>query len=142
MIRRAWMAGASIEATLELWASGLRAGKARLGPFFLQERMATSAGLFLDGLLSEERRKTGWMRAEAAGDPGPWRQQAVLGRAQWDADALRDVVRDYALAALAVPDAVLVIDETGFLKQGTSSCGVQRQYTGSARQIPQPPSGG
>ena len=52
-----------------------------------QERVAVSAGLFLDGLLGPERRKTGWMRAEAAGDPGPWRQQAVLGRSRWDADA-------------------------------------------------------
>jgi SRSO17 transposase len=129
------MAGASIEATLELWASGLREVKARLRPLFRQERMAASAGLFLDGLLGEERRKTGWMRAEAAGDPGPWRQQAVLGRSQWDADALRDVVRDYAVEHLATDDAVLVIDETGFLKQGKTSCGVARQYTGSAGKI-------
>jgi len=89
----------------------------------------------LDGLLGEERRKTGWMRAEAAGDPGPWRQQSVLGRGQWDADALRDIVRDYVVETLADPDAVLVIDETGFLKQGKSSCGVARQYTGSAGKI-------
>jgi SRSO17 transposase len=102
---------------------------------FTQERVAASAGLFLDGLLGEERRKTGWMRAEAAGDPGPWRQQAVLGRGRWDADALRDIVRDYALETLADADAVLVIDETGFLKQGRASCGVGRQYTGSAGKI-------
>ena len=129
------MAGVSIEDTLELWASSLRAVKARMRPLFLQERMAASAGLFLDGLLGGERRKTGWSRAEAAGDPGPWRQQAILGRAQWDADALRDIVRDYALEALADADAVLVIDETGFLKQGKASCGVGRQYTGSAGKI-------
>ena len=129
------MAGASIEATLEFWASGLRDVKARLRPLFQQERMAASAGLFLDGLLGEERRKTGWMRAEAAGDPGPWRQQAVLGRARWDADALRDVVRDYVVEHLAADDAVLVIDETGFLKQGKASCGVARQYTGSVGKI-------
>ncbi len=85
--------GASIETTLELWASSLRDVKARIRPLFTQARVATSAGLFLDGLLGDERRKTGWMRAEAAGDPGPWRQQALLGRGQWDADALRDVVR-------------------------------------------------
>jgi SRSO17 transposase len=97
--------------------------------------MAASAGLFLDALLGPERRKTGWMRAEAAGDPGPWRQQALLGRAQWDADALRDVVRGSALETLGEPDAVLVIDETGFLKQGKASCGVGRQYTGSAGKI-------
>ena len=129
------MTGASIEATLDLWASSLRDVKARMRPLFRQERVAISAGQFLDGLLGEERRKTGWMRAEAAGDPGPWRQQAILGRGHWDADALRDIVRGYALETLADADAVLVVDETGFLKQGKTSCGVARQYTGSAGKI-------
>jgi FOG: Transposase len=129
------MTGISIETTLELWASSLRAVKARMAPLFTQERVAASAGLFLDGLLGNEPRKTGWMRAEAAGDPGPWRQQAILGRGWWDADALRDIVRNYALETLADEDAVLVIDETGFLKQGKASCGVARQYTGSAGKI-------
>ena len=129
------MSGASIETTLEFWASSLRDVKARIRPLFTQERVASSAGLFLDGLLGDERRKTGWMRAEAASDPGPWRQQAILGRGRWDADALRDVVRDYVVEHLAADDAVLVIDETGFLKQGRSSCDVSRQYTGSAGKI-------
>lgn len=129
------MSGASIEATLELWASSLRDVKVRMRPLFSQKRVAVSAGQFLDGLLGEERRKTGWMRAEAAGDAGPWRQQAILGRGHWDADALRDIVGDYALETLADADAVLVIDETGFLKQGKASCGVARQYTGSAGKI-------
>jgi SRSO17 transposase len=151
--------GGSVEATLELWASSLRDVKGRMRPLFQQDRMAASAGLFLDALLGPERRKTGWMRAEAAGDPGPWRQTcglrsgprvrrprppslirlhrplALLGRAQWDANALRDVVRDYVVETLAAPDAVLVVDETGFLKQGRASCGVARQYTGSAGKI-------
>ena len=118
MIRQSWVAGASIETVLELWASSLHDVKRRIRPLFAQARTASSAGAFLDGLLGEERRKTGWMRAEAAGDPGPWRQQAILGRGRWEADALRDIVRDYALETLADPDAVLVIDETGFLKQG------------------------
>jgi SRSO17 transposase len=125
------MSGASFETTLDLWASSVRAAKARMRPLFRQGRTARSAGLFLDGLLGPERRKTGWMRAEAAGDPGPWRQQAVLGRGRWEADALRDVVREYALEELSDRDAVLVVDETGFLKQGKASCGVARQYTGS-----------
>src|SRR3954454_20183642 len=151
------MAGVAIEDALELWAVSLREVKRRIRPLFTQERVAVSAGLFLDGLLGPqrrksggrggeaglsldgllgpERRKTGWMRAEAAGDPGPWRQQAILGRGRWEADALRDVVRDYALETLAAPDAVLVLDETGFLKQGRASCGVARQYTGSAGKI-------
>lgn len=129
------MAEASIETTLELWASSLRDVKGRIHTLFGQKRVAASAGQFLDGLLGNEPRKTGWMRAEAAGDPGPWRQQAILGRGRWDADALRDIVRDYALETLADKDAVLVIDETGFLKQGKASCGVARQYTGSAGKI-------
>src|SRR5215208_631906 len=129
------MAGVAVEDALELWAASLREAKRRIRPLFTQGRVAVSAGLFLDGLLGPERRKTGWMRAEAAGDPGPWRQQAVLGRGRWDADTLRDLVRDYALEILAAPDAVLVIDETGFLKQGKASCGVARQYTGSAGKI-------
>ena len=129
------MTGVSVETALELWASSLRDVKGRIRPLFQQDRMALSAGLFLDALLGPERRKTGWMRAEAAGDPGPWRQQALLGRAQWEADALRDVVRDYVVETLADPDAVLVVDKTGFLKQGRASCGVGRQYTGSAGKI-------
>ncbi len=129
------MAGVAVEDALELWAGSLREVKRRIRPLFTQERVAVSAGLFLDGLLGPERRKTGWMRAEAAGDPGPWRQQAILGRGRWEADDLRDLVRDYAVETLAEPDAVLVIDETGFLKQGKASCGVARQYTGSAGKV-------
>src|SRR6202163_2984697 len=162
MIRRSWTRAASIEETLALWAASLREIKKRIRPLFTQERVATNAGLFLEGLLGDEQRKTGWMRgeaardtglirqqvilgdeqrktgwmrAEAAGDHGPWRQQAILGRRGWDADALRDIVRDYVIEHLADDDAVLVIDETGFLKQGKASCGVARQYTGSAGKI-------
>lgn len=127
MIRKSWTRAASIEETLALWAASLREIKKRIRPLFRQERVATNAGLFLEGLLGDEQRKTGWMRAEAAGDPGPWRQQAILDRRDWDADALRDIVRDYVIEHLAEDDAVLVIDETGFLKQGKASCGVTRQ---------------
>ncbi len=131
MIRTSWTQAASIEETLALWAASLREIKKRIRPLFGQERVAKNAGLFLEGLLGDEQRKTGWMRAEAAGDPGPWRQQAILGRRDWDADALRDIVRDYVIEQN--DDAVL--DETGFLKQGKASCGVARQYTGSAGKI-------
>jgi SRSO17 transposase len=129
------MVVASIETTLELWATSLREVKQRMRGLFAQDRAAVNAGLFLDGLLGDERRKTGWMRAEAAGDPGPWRQQALLGRDRWEADALRDMVCEYVVEHLADNDAVLVIDETGFLKQGKASFGVARQYTGSAGKI-------
>src|SRR5215212_8830838 len=129
------MTGVAVEQMLELWCVELRQVKAHLKSLFAHPSVATSAASFLDGLLGPEQRKTGWMRAEAAGDSGPWRQQAVLGRSYWDADALRDMVREYALETLASPGAVLVIDETGFLKQGVRSCGVARQYTGSAGKI-------
>jgi hypothetical protein len=117
-IWRSWTQAASIEETLALWAASLQEIRKRIRPLFTQERVATNAGLFLEGLLGDEQRKTGWMRAEAAGDAGPWRQQAILGRMDWDADALRDIVRDYVIEHLADDDAVLVIDETGFLKKG------------------------
>lgn len=120
------MSGLAVEDALELWASSLRDVKRRIRRLFTQGRVAASAGQFLDGLLGDERRKTGWMRAEAAGDKGPWRQQALLGRVTWDAEALRDLLRAYALESLADPEAVLVIDETGFLKQGHAFCGVSR----------------
>jgi SRSO17 transposase len=129
------MSGATVEATLGLWSAALSEAKRRIRPLFTQQRVASSAGLFLDGLLGPERRKTGWMRAEAAGDPGPWRQQAILGRGRWEADALRELVRDYVVETLADRAAVLVLDETGFLKQDRASCGVARQYTGSAGKI-------
>src|ERR671921_2323032 len=129
------MSGMAVEDLLELWSAELRGTKDRLRSLFTHPSVASSAAAFLDTLLGPERRKTGWMRAEAAGDAGPWRQQAVLGRSHWEADALRDVVRDYTLETLASPGAVLVIDETGFLKQGQHSCGVGRQYTGSAGKI-------
>src|SRR3712207_1417142 len=129
------MTGVPVEQMLELWCVEVRQVKAELKTLFAHPSVATSAAAFLDGVLGPERRKTGWMRAEAAGDAGPWRQQAVLGRSRWDAEALRDLVRDYAVEPLAAQDAVLVLDETGFLKQGQASCGVHRQYTGSAGKI-------
>lgn len=135
MIRDLMIGGASVEDTLTLWASSLRDVKQRMRPLFTQEQVATAAGQFLDGLLGNERCNRGWMRAEAAGDPGPWRQQAILGRVHCDADALRDIVREYALETLGDEDAVLVIDKTGFLKQGKPSRGVARQYTGSESMI-------
>src|SRR5829696_100176 len=129
------MPAASLETTLELWSTTLRQAKHRIRSLFAAPSVAASATAVLDGLLGAERRKTGWMRAEAAGDPGPWRQQAILGRSHWNADALRDGVRDHVIETLGAPDAVLVLDETGFLKQGKASWGVARQYTGSAGKI-------
>src|ERR1700692_4975959 len=101
MIRRSWMMGASIEATLELWASSLRDVKGRMRPLFTQERVAASAGSFLDGLLGlSDARPAGCVRKQRA-IWAPGASRAILGRGRWDADALRDIVRDYALETLA-----------------------------------------
>src|SRR5665647_3593008 len=126
MIRRSWTRPASIEETLALWAASLREIKKRIRPLFNQDRVATNAGLFLESLLGDEQRKTGWMRAEEAGDPGPWRQQAILGRRGWDGDGLSGIVRDCVIVEVADVDAVLVIRETGFLEEGKASGGVAR----------------
>src|SRR4051794_18133044 len=136
------MSGVAIEDLLELWSAELRKAKAKLSWLIDHPSVVASAAAFLDTLLGPERRKTGWMRAEAVGDAGLWRQQAVLGRSHWDADALRDVVRDYALETLAEGDAVLVIDETGILKQGKASCGsipARRARSPTARSASSPP---
>ncbi|MBP33011.1 transposase [Methylobacterium sp.] len=135
------MSSAALESTLELWSATLRQTKQRIRRLFAAPSIAASANAFLVGLLGGERRKTGLMRAEAAGDPSPRRQQAILGRTHWDAEALRDVVRDDVVETLASPDAVLVVDETGFLKQGKALCGTGRQYTGSAGRSPTARSG-
>src|SRR3954453_1701978 len=129
------MPAASLETTLELWSTTLRQAKHRIRPLFAAPSVAASAHAFLDGLLGAERRKTGWMGAEGAGEAGPWRQPAIRGGSHWNPDALRHVVRDHVIETLGAPEAVLVIDETGFLKQGHASCGVGRQYTGSAGKI-------
>ncbi len=117
------------------WERELRSWKARLGPVFGRRQLRETGGAFLDGLLSGIERKTGWMMAEQAGLPGPWRMQALLGKSRWDADALRDEVRAYAVEALGSPDGVLVVDETGFVKKGRHSVGVARQYTQTAGRV-------
>lgn len=87
---------------------------------------------FVAGLLAELPRKNCWTLAEHAGEANPDGMQHLLARAVWDADAVRDDVRGYVVEQLADPDAVLVVDETGDLKKGSATVGVQRQYTGTA----------
>lgn len=90
---------------------------------------------YLQGLLAPLERKNGWQLAEAAGDRNPDGMQDFLARMHWDADAVRDALRNYVVAHLGAPDAVLVLDETGFIKKGEHSAGVQRQYSGTAGRI-------
>lgn len=129
------MSVAEWSGSLLAWADELRALKARLAPMFGRPELRASAGAFIDGVLSGISRKTGWQLAEQAALPRPYRMQSLLGRSSWDADALRDVVRDEVISALGDPSGVLVVDETGFLKKGTHSVGVARQYSGTAGRI-------
>lgn len=113
MFRETRTGFASVETTLELWVSSLLDAKRRMVPLFAQERSVANAGLFLGGLLNEER-----LDARGKGDPGPSHQQALLGRDLRNADKLRDLVREYIVEHLWDAGAVLVIDEPRFLKQG------------------------
>jgi SRSO17 transposase len=121
--------------SLLAWEGELSALKGRLGAVFGRSELRASAGAFIDGVLSGISRKTGWQLAEQAALSRPYRMQSLLGRSSWEADALRDVVRDEVIAALGDASGVLVVDETGFLKKGTHSVGVARQYSGTAGRI-------
>jgi len=107
----------------------------RIGPVFARSDALSRAMSYLAGLLSPAERKNSWQLAEISGDPNPYGFQHLLGRADWDADTLRDRLRTYVTDYLADPDAVGVIDETGFLKKGRHSAGVARQYSGTAGRI-------
>ena len=117
------------------WEAELSALKDRLAPAFGRCEVRASAGAFIDGLLSGIARKTGWLMAEQAGLDRPYRMQSLLGRTVWNADMLRDLVRAEVITSLGDPSGVLVVDETGFLKKGTHSAGVARQYSGTAGRI-------
>ena len=86
-------------------------------------------------LVSSVERKNGWQLAEQAGDATPDGVQRLLSTYRWDADLVRDDLRDYVVEQLGAADGVLVVDETGFLKKGSKSVGVQRQYSGTAGRI-------
>ena len=118
--------------TLVEWKAELSSLKARIGGAFKRSEVREMAGAFIDGLLSGVERKTGWLMAEQAGLDRPYRMQSLLGRGQWSADELRDIVRDYLFETLGDADGVLVVDETGFVKKGEHSAGVARQYSGAA----------
>jgi SRSO17 transposase len=117
------------------WADELDAVGTRLARHFARSEPRRRAVDYLRGLLSDAERKNGWQLAAEAGDPTPYGVQHLLGRADWDADRVRDDLIAYARGHLADPRGVLVVDETGFLKKGTKSAGVQRQYSGTAGRI-------
>jgi SRSO17 transposase len=107
----------------------------RLRRHFRRGTAHRHACAYLRGLLGSVERKNGWQLAEEAGYREPRAIQRVLDRSIWDADAARDEVRTYVMEALGDPAGVLVVDETGFRKQGTQSVGVKRQYSGTAGRV-------
>lgn len=105
---------------------------ARIAGRFRRVEPRATARAFVLGLLSGVERKNCWGLAEQVGLARPGTMQHLLRGARWDADAVRDDVRTYVLEHLGTSDGVLIVDETGFLKKGHRSAGVQRQYTGTA----------
>jgi SRSO17 transposase len=127
--------GAVTRADVDAWESGLEGLLARLRPLFYRTESKKHAGQYLRGLLSTIERKNGWTIAEHVGELEPKALQRFLNLSPWDADALLDLNREYAMEHLADPGGVLVADPTGFAKKGTKSVGVQRQYSGTLGRV-------
>ncbi len=122
-------------AVVEGWATEFERLCERIGPRFARPEVRRRASAFLRGLLGGVERKNGWQLAEHASEMTPDGMQRLLTSARWDVDALRDDLRAYIVDQLGDPGGVLVVDETGFLKKGNKSAGVQRQYSGTAGRI-------
>lgn len=123
------------EADLHSWASELDIIADKLAPRFERAEPRRRALRYLTGLLSRTERKNGWQLAELAGEATPDGMQRLLSTAHWDADAVRDDLVAYVLSHLGDPAAVLVLDETSFVKKGTKSVGVAPQYCGTVGKI-------
>jgi SRSO17 transposase len=122
-------------ATVESWTDHLVEIEQRLGPHFARSEARQRAMAYVQGLLSPAERKNSWQLAEVMGDATPYGFQNLLGRASWAADGVRDELQQYVKDYLADPEAILIIDETGFLKKGQASVGVARQYSGTAGRV-------
>ena len=122
-------------ATVEEWGGELRVLHTALRSYFVRSEVRDRAIRYIQGLLSEVKRKNGWQLAEQAGEATPDGMQRLLSSAVWSAQAVRDELHEYVIDHLADAEAVLVVDETGFLKQGTHSAGVKRQYSGTAGRV-------
>jgi SRSO17 transposase len=117
------------------WAAGLGALHARIAGRFARAEPRRRVLAYLRGLLGNVGRKNSWQLAEHAGEATPDGMQRLLATADWDPDLVRDDLRAYVVEHLGDPSGVLVADETGFLKKGTTSVGVQRQYSGTAGKV-------
>ena len=122
-------------AEVEAWAAGLEEVHARIAPRFARLEPRERVLAYVRGLLAPLERKNSWTLAERAGEANPDGMQRLLMSADWDADAVRDDVRGYVVEHLGDRAGVLVVDETGFVKKGTKSAGVARQYSGTAGRI-------
>ena len=120
---------------MRAWSAGLEEMHARIAPRFARSEPRERVLAYVRGLLAPVEKKNSWTLAERAGELSPDGMQRLLAHADWDADAVRDDLRDYVVDHLGDPAAVLVVDETGFLKKGTKSAGVARQYSGTAGRI-------
>ncbi|KMJ46950.1 transposase [Xenorhabdus khoisanae] len=120
---------------VNLWEQELLNAHSRLAPLFHSASSQQRCLAYLRGLLSDVERKNGWQLAEWLGERSPDNIQYFLERAHWDAEAARDVLRDYITEHLGDEQGILIIDETGFIKKGTHSAGVQRQYSGTAGRV-------
>ncbi len=125
----------TVPAEVGLAEREIEALAARLRPHFRRGAAHRHAGEYVRGLLGPVERKTGWQLAEHVGHRHPRTIQRVLDRSAWDADAVRDDLREQVIAEVGDEDGVLVIDETGFVKKGAKSCGVARQYSGTAGRV-------
>jgi SRSO17 transposase len=128
-------AGHSVDVDPARWQELFDELMGRIAGRFARVELRRRAKAFVRSLLADLPRKNCWTLAEHAGNPNPDGMQHLLGRAVWDHDAVRDDVRDYLVEHLGDPGAVLVVDETGDLKKGITTVGVQRQYTGTAGRI-------
>jgi SRSO17 transposase len=117
------------------WRTALADLQDRLGPRFARPEVRQRATRYLAGLLGRVERKNGWQLAEHLGEQGPQGVQRRLNGARWDAEAVRDDLRDYVIAHLGVAEGILILDETGFVKKGRHSCGVASQYTGTTGDV-------
>jgi SRSO17 transposase len=117
------------------WLQELLSVHSRLAPLFKRPEPRARVLGYLQGLLSNVERKNSWQLAEFIGDTTPDGVQHLLERAHWDADLARDILRDYVTEHLGDAEAVLIVDETGFIKKGRHSAGVKRQYSGTAGRI-------
>ncbi|WP_441248233.1 IS701 family transposase [Kitasatospora sp. McL0602] len=126
------MGGDISEVDARRWSDGLAGLHERFAHRFARSESRESALAYMRGLLAPLERKNGWTVAEEAGHGGPDRIQRLLNRIDWDPDAVLDDVREYVVEHLADPGGVLIVDDTGFLKKGVRSAGVQRQYSGTA----------